>query len=234
MATPTRRPTIRHAKLEDVPTILALIHELAHFEKSTEKVQATESDLSQTLIFDPSPSNPDPNPTNPDGVPRVARCLLLTLPSAGAAIPTPTAPAQPATTGSASASSAATDADRVAEANIAYDMRHRPPAGEDVAAFALYFHSYSTWVARPGVFLEDLFVRPAYRRAGFATMLLGRLADIANGGRLEWNCLRWNEGALRFYERIGGVRMDDWVGIRVDGERLGRLVEMGVAAEGGR
>ena len=113
-------------------------------------------------------------------------------------------------------------------------MQHQSPSGEDVAGFALYFYSYSTWLAQPGVFLEDLFVQPAYRRGGFATMLLGRLAEIARGGRLEWNCLRWNEGALQFYEKIGGSRMDDWVGIRVDGDKLGRLVEMGVAAEGGR
>ncbi|RLN78330.1 hypothetical protein BBJ28_00000495 [Nothophytophthora sp. Chile5] len=95
--------------------------------------------------------------------------------------------------------------------------------GENVAGMALFFYNYSTWLASPGVYLEDLYVRPAYRRRGLATILFGALAEeaqrISEGkGRLEWCCLRWNEGALKFYDRIGGSRMEDWVTIRVAGE----------------
>lgn len=101
--------------------------------------------------------------------------------------------------------------------------------GEQVAGMALFFYNYSTWVASPGVYLEDLYVRPAFRRRGFATLLFGALAEeaqrISEGkGRLEWSCLRWNEGALKFYERIGGTRMEEWVSIRVAGpEKLEHL-----------
>eukprot|EP00644_Phytophthora_capsici_P000354 jgi/Phyca11/560159/estExt2_Genewise1.C_PHYCAscaffold_40642 len=87
---------------------------------------------------------------------------------------------------------------------------------------ALFFYNYSTWLASPGVYLEDLYVRPEFRRRGLATLLFGALAEetqrISEGkGRLEWSCLRWNEGALSFYDRIGGERMEEWVSIRVAG-----------------
>ncbi|KAL4101430.1 hypothetical protein PRIC1_005182 [Phytophthora ramorum] len=94
--------------------------------------------------------------------------------------------------------------------------------GDEVAGMALFFYNYSTWLASPGVYLEDLYVRPSFRRRGLATLLFGALAEeaqrISEGeGRLEWWCLRWNEGALKFYERIGGTRMEEWVSIRVAG-----------------
>ncbi|KAB8337098.1 hypothetical protein FH972_021402 [Carpinus fangiana] len=99
---------------------------------------------------------------------------------------------------------------------------------EEIAGMGLFFYNYSTWKASPGVYLEDLFVRPQYRRQGIATILLRRLAkeayDVSGGvGRLEWNCLKWNENALKFYAEVGGERQDEWVGIRVDGERLRKL-----------
>jgi GNAT superfamily N-acetyltransferase len=104
---------------------------------------------------------------------------------------------------------------------------------EEVAAMALFFANYSTWRAAPGVYLEDLYVRPAHRRRGHAAALLAALAGEARaaGGdaaRLEWACLRWNEGALAAYEAAGAVRMDGWVGLRVEGEGLRRLAEKGV------
>lgn len=96
---------------------------------------------------------------------------------------------------------------------------------EEVAGMAIYFHNYSTWTSAPGVYLEDLFIRPQYRRRGYATLLFGRLGLAAERvagskemARLEWSCLKWNEGALKFYERIGGRVRDDWVTIRVEGE----------------
>ncbi|KAF2093329.1 acyl-CoA N-acyltransferase [Rhizodiscina lignyota] len=104
-----------------------------------------------------------------------------------------------------------------------------------VAGMALFYHTYSTWLARPGIYLEDLFVRPAYRRRGYATLLLKELAKETqriNGGRLEWSCLRWNESALKFYRGLGAEEMEEWVGLRVDGERLGKLSELEVDTKG--
>lgn len=105
-----------------------------------------------------------------------------------------------------------------------------------VAGMALYYHTYSTWLARPGVYLEDLFVRPQYRRRGYATLLLKELANEVgriNGGRLEWSCLKWNESALRFYRGIGAEEQVEWIGLRVDGERLPKLADMQVDVKGG-
>ncbi|KAK1931406.1 N-acetyltransferase ats1 [Phytophthora citrophthora] len=104
--------------------------------------------------------------------------------------------------------------------------------GDKIAAMALFFYNYSTWLASPGVYLEDLYVRPEFRRRGLATLLFGALAEetqrISEGkGRLEWSCLRWNEGALSFYDRIGGERMEEWVSIRVaGGEKLEYLKKL--------
>lgn len=100
-----------------------------------------------------------------------------------------------------------------------------------VAGMALFYHTYSTWLARPGIYLEDLFVRPAYRRRGYATLLLQELAKESqriNGGRLEWSCLKWNESALKFYRGLGAEEMEEWVGLRVDGDNLGKLAQLQV------
>ncbi|KAE9284244.1 hypothetical protein PF008_g27207 [Phytophthora fragariae] len=104
--------------------------------------------------------------------------------------------------------------------------------GEKVAGMALFFYNYSKWLASPGVYLEFLYVRPEFRRRGLATLLFGALAEetqrISEGkGRLEWSCLRWNEGALKFYERIGGTRMEEWVSVRVaGGDKLEHLKQL--------
>jgi ribosomal protein S18 acetylase RimI-like enzyme len=95
-----------------------------------------------------------------------------------------------------------------------------------VAGMALFFTNYSTWRGAPGVYLEDLFVRPAFRRRGYANALLKELAAETlrlGGKRLEWACLKWNEVALKFYESLGAKRMDEWVGLRVDEEALEKL-----------
>jgi ribosomal protein S18 acetylase RimI-like enzyme len=95
-----------------------------------------------------------------------------------------------------------------------------------VAGMALFFTNYSTWEGAPGVYLEDLFVRPPFRRQGYAQALLKELAKITQeigGKRLEWSCLRWNEGALGFYKTLGAERMEEWVGLRVEGGALGKL-----------
>jgi len=94
---------------------------------------------------------------------------------------------------------------------------------------ALYFYNYSTWRARPGIYLEDLFVRPSQRKKGYGKMLLVELAkEVAalKGGRLEWAVLKWNEPSIKFYESIGAQMMSEWVGMRVDGDALVRLAGM--------
>jgi GNAT superfamily N-acetyltransferase len=97
--------------------------------------------------------------------------------------------------------------------------------GEDVG-FALYFHNYSTFTGRPGLYLEDLFVRPAARGAGIGRILMAYLAKLARErgcARFEWAVLDWNVDAIRFYRSIGAVGMDDWRVQRVAGDALERL-----------
>ncbi|KAJ9619195.1 Peroxygenase 1 [Taxawa tesnikishii (nom. ined.)] len=105
-------------------------------------------------------------------------------------------------------------------------LRTPQSQGSEVAGMALYFNNYSTWRAAPGVYLEDLFVRPQYRKMGYGTLLIKALAKEVKrieGGRLEWSCLRWNEPSLKFYRSLGAKEMEEWVGLRVDGEALDRL-----------
>ena len=94
------------------------------------------------------------------------------------------------------------------------------------AGFALWFNNFSTWLARPGIYLEDLYVRPAYRKLGLGKALLTRLAKLAkenNWGRVEWSCLRWNTPSLDFYHSLGAQEMSEWVQLRVTGETLQKL-----------
>ncbi|KAL8985261.1 MAG: hypothetical protein Q9205_000997 [Flavoplaca limonia] len=187
--------TVRFATETDVPTILALIHELAAYEKASSSVLATESSLLNTLSFPPSPtSSLAPKPG-------FARTLLIF----------------PATSANASENE------------------------NECAGLALYFHNYSTWRASPGIYLEDLFVRPKFRGRGYGKRLLGELAletKRVGGERLEWSVLKWNEPSLKFYESLGARRMEGWVGMRVDdlkgtgeggqgGEEGGELEKLG-------
>jgi GNAT superfamily N-acetyltransferase len=92
--------------------------------------------------------------------------------------------------------------------------------------FALFFHNFSTFLAQPGIYLEDLFVEPEHRGAGIGRALLGRLAEIAierECGRLEWAVLDWNKDAIGFYERLGAQPQDEWTVYRLTGEPLRRL-----------
>lgn len=91
------------------------------------------------------------------------------------------------------------------------------------AGMALYFTNYSTWRAAPGIYLEDLFVRPEFRGRGYGKKLLQELAKETRrigGERLEWSVLKWNEPSIKFYKGIGAQQMDEWVGMRVDNEAL--------------
>ncbi|HQR67527.1 MAG TPA: GNAT family N-acetyltransferase [Thermoanaerobaculia bacterium] len=95
-----------------------------------------------------------------------------------------------------------------------------------VAGFALFFHNYSTWLTRPGLYLEDLYVKEALRGLGIGKALLRRLAEIAVSrgcGRMEWSVLTWNEPAIGFYRSLGAVPMDEWRVYRLSGEALRAL-----------
>jgi GNAT superfamily N-acetyltransferase len=154
---------IRDAVRGDVGLILALIRELAEYERLSAEVSATEEQLHECL-FGPRP---------------------------------------------------------FAEVLIAEE--DGAPAG-----FALYFHNYSTFLARPGIYLEDLFVRPEFRGRGIGRALLANLARIARErqcGRLEWAVLDWNAPAIGFYRSLGAKALDDWTTFRLAGPGLEALAE---------
>lgn len=109
-----------------------------------------------------------------------------------------------------------------------------PPAAEvllaflekEAVGFALFFQNYSTFLARPGLYLEDLFVKPHARGRGIGFALLQRLATIAlerGYGRMEWSVLDWNKPAIRFYKKLGAVPMHDWTLFRMTGEAIAKL-----------
>jgi GNAT superfamily N-acetyltransferase len=123
---------------------------------------------------------------------------------------------------------------RATEGDLRAALFEVPPAAEvliascdgEVAGFALFFHNFSTFVGRRGLWLEDLYVRPAFRRRGCAQALLRRLAGIAGErgcGRFEWAVLDWNAEAIRFYEALGGTVLPDWRIVRVTGPALAAM-----------
>lgn len=155
--------TVRTAIIDDVPLILALIRELAEFEKLSHEVVATEAQLRETL-FGPRPA---------------------------------------------------------AEVLIG-EVEGRP------VGFALFFSSYSTFLAKPGLYLEDLYVQPAWRSRGLGRLLLGHMARIAiqrDYGRMEWSVLDWNEKAIRLYRSLGAEPMSEWTVQRLSGKPLRALAE---------
>lgn len=154
---------IRPAVEADAPLVLALIRELAEYERLAGEVTATEADIRDAL-FGPAPS---------------------------------------------------------AEAVIA-------EAEEQPVGFALFFHNFSTFAGKRGLYLEDLYVRPEHRGRGIGRRLLRHLARIARDRgchRFEWSVLDWNEPAIRFYRRLGAVPMDDWTVCRLTGAALDRLAD---------
>jgi len=108
---------------------------------------------------------------------------------------------------------------RVAEVLIGY-------AGDQPAGFAVFFQTFSTFLGAPGMYLEDIFVEPKWRRKGLGRQLLVHLAKIANKrgyGRVEWSVLDWNEPAIGFYRALGARPMDEWTVFRLSGESLRKL-----------
>lgn len=150
--------TLRSATIDDVPSILGFIIELAEYEKLAYEVVATEDTLRETL-FGPTP---------------YAQVIIAEL------------------------------------------------AGVPVG-YALFFHNFSTFTGRPGIYLEDLYVQPKHRGQGFGKLLLAYLARKAvdmNCTRVEWSVLDWNQPAIDFYRSIGALPMDGWTVQRLDGDRL--------------
>jgi GNAT superfamily N-acetyltransferase len=157
----SNRLSIVPATRNDLSLILALIKELAEYERLAHEVVATEEALSETLF----------------GERPYAEAILAR-----------------------------------------YD--------DEPVGYALYFHSYSTFLGGPGLYLEDLFVRPAVRGKGIGKALLAFVAGVATErtcGRLEWSVLNWNEPAIGFYKSLGAKPMDKWTIYRMTGEPLTRL-----------
>jgi GNAT superfamily N-acetyltransferase len=153
--------SLRAAVEADVPTILALIRELADYEKLAHQVTATEEDLRISLF----------------GVHADAEVVIA-------------------------------------------------ESDGEVAGYALFFHNYSTFHCKRGLYLEDLFVRTMFRGRGIGKLLLSHLAKVAvqrGCARFEWAVLDWNEPAIRFYQSLGAEPMSDWTVFRVTGEALARL-----------
>ena len=109
----------------------------------------------------------------------------------------------------------------VAEVLLAFE-------GKSPVGFAVFFHNFSTWLGRPGLYLEDLFVKPEARGKGYGHALLVNLAKIARDrgcGRMEWAVLNWNEPAIKFYRALGAKPMDEWTVFRLTRDGIGRLAE---------
>lgn len=108
---------------------------------------------------------------------------------------------------------------RTAEVAIGY-LKNQP------VGFVLFFHNFSTFIGKPGLYIEDLFVEENYRRRGFGGALLAHVAKLAverDCGRVEWSVLDWNEPAISFYKKIGAVPMNEWTVFRVTGDQLAAL-----------
>ena len=102
--------------------------------------------------------------------------------------------------------------------------------GDEPVGFALFFHNFSTFLGKPGIYLEDLYVRPEFRGAGIGRALLVHLARLARErgcGRLEWSVLDWNEPAIGFYKKIGASPVSGWTVYRVTGEALDDMAARG-------
>ena len=100
----------------------------------------------------------------------------------------------------------------------------------EAVGFALWFLNFSTFSGRAGLYLEDLFVRPAFRGRGIGKALMAHLARrcVENGwARLQWSVLDWNTPSIEFYKSLGGVMLDEWTGVRVSGDALARLAKAG-------
>ncbi|MEU2610376.1 GNAT family N-acetyltransferase [Micromonospora sp. NPDC007271] len=184
MTLPEPAPAIRPARPEDVPAVVAMVHELADYERAPEQCHLTEEQL--------------------------ATALFPTAPGRGADAPSWSGRSpEPALFG-----------------HVAVDAAEQP------VGFALWFLNFSTWEGVHGIYLEDLYVRPAARGTGVGRRLLATLAEICverGYRRLEWWMINWNPAA-RFYASIGANPMDEWVPYRLTGPALHDLAAQAAAA----
>lgn len=100
---------------------------------------------------------------------------------------------------------------------------------EEVIGFALYFFNFSTFVGKKGLYLEDLFIKPEYRKKGYGKAMFKKLAEIAiekNCGRMEWVCLNWNEPSIEFYYQLGAVGMDEWTTYRLTEDKIKQIAQI--------
>ncbi|KAK9187127.1 hypothetical protein WN944_018518 [Citrus x changshan-huyou] len=197
---------IRLATPADVPHIHKLIHQMAVFEKLTHLFAATESSLAATLFNSP---------------PFTSFTVLLLEVS-----PSPFAPFH---SPSSSSPSPYSPVDRVVYLDLPLDDPDRETFASDethdvtVAGFVLFFPNYSTFLAKPGFYIEDIFVRECYRRKGFGRILLSAVAKQAvkmGYGRVEWIVLDWNVNAIKFYEEMGAKVLSEWRICRLTGDAL--------------
>lgn len=154
---------IREAQPDDVPPLLAMVRELAEFERLSHQVVATEADYHRSLF----------------GPQSCASALIAEV-------------------------------------------------QDERVGYAIYFTTFSTFLGRGGIWLEDLYVRPAYRGQGYGTALVRAVARIAasrEAGRLEWSVLDWNQRAIDLYEQLGGELLQEWRIVRLEGARLERLAD---------
>ncbi|MBT0612144.1 GNAT family N-acetyltransferase [Campylobacter hyointestinalis] len=99
----------------------------------------------------------------------------------------------------------------------------------NIIGYAIYFYSFSTFLGKGGIYLEDLYIQKEFRNKGIGKKILKTLAQICineNLGRLEWACLDWNEPSLAFYKKIGAKTLDEWISLRVDGQNLIKLADI--------
>ncbi|KAK5938929.1 Peroxygenase 1 [Knufia obscura] len=250
----TPRYTIRYATEHDIPDILRMIQELASYERALHEVLATEEKLFDTLSFPTSTDEkvrskpgaaktllvvPKGDVSDTSGASNVAHDVAgkLEVETSGNAGPTASTSGNGATfVGGAPASNVAQEVAGQLEVETSDNAGPKPSeAGntgkEQIAGMALFFNNYSTWLAKPGIYLEDLYVRPAFRKRGYGKALLQALARecvAKDYGRLEWSVLKWNKPSIDFYESetIGAVsNREEWEGMRVTGDSLVKLAE---------
>ncbi len=99
---------------------------------------------------------------------------------------------------------------------------------DEAVGFAVFFHNMSTFLAKPGLYIEDIFIKPEMRGKGFGKTIFAYIANLAkerNCGRLEWSCLDWNQPAIDFYESIGAEALDEWIGFRLTEDKIKDLAQ---------
>lgn len=196
---------IRLATRADVPHLLNLIHEMAVFERLTHLFSATEASLSATLF-------PADNPLPPFA----SFTVFILEVSRNPFVPAPVNPNF-------------TPIDKIVTLDLPIDdpdaetFKSQALTGATVAGYSLFFPNYSSFLAKPGFYIEDIFVREVYRRKGFGRMLLSAVAGQAakmGYGRVEWVVLDWNVNAIKFYEQMGAEVHQEWRICRLSGEAL--------------